>query len=83
MFVEEETVDYDGLDYEYACYQGPEGFAWEARDSRRPGPGGFVGVKESIMFPSSQYPFDGYLDHGLTNARLSEATLLKIDLRGN
>jgi hypothetical protein len=53
MFVEEETVDYDGLDYEYACYQGPEGFAWEARDSRRPGPGGFVGVKESIMFPSS------------------------------
>jgi hypothetical protein len=78
MFVEEETVDYDGLDYEYACYQGPEGFAWEARDSRRPGPGGFVGVKESIMFPSSQYPFDG-----LTNARLSEATLLKIDLRGN
>jgi hypothetical protein len=40
-------------------------------------------VKESIMFPSSQYPFDGYLDHGLTNARLSEATLLKIDLRGN
>ena len=64
MFVEEETVDYDGLDYEYACYQGPEGFAWEARDSRRPGPGGFVGVKESIMFPGSQYPFDGYLDHG-------------------
>jgi hypothetical protein len=83
MFVEEETVDYDGLDYEYACYQGPEGFAWEARDSRRSGPGGFVGVKESIMFPSSQYPFDGYFDHGLINARLSEATLLKIDLRGN